>query len=127
MPRPQEHASPSAPLSGDQAEELAQFMAAFATASRVQLLFALFGVERTVEELADVTGLSPSVVSQQLRVLRLLNLARSRRDGRYMRYRLYDDHVADLLAAIRHHSEHAAGSTTRLSNHTAAAPGRRAR
>ena len=87
-------------------------MAAFATASRVQLLFALFGVERTVEELAEVTGLSASVVSQQLRVLRMLNLARSRRDGRYMRYRLYDDHVADLLAAVRHHGEHASGSAT---------------
>lgn len=113
MPRPDEHRSPSSPLSADEAEELAQFMAAFGTASRVQLLFALFGMERTVEELAGTTGLSASVVSQQLRVLRLLNLVRARRDGRYMRYRLHDDHIADLLAAVRHHAEHASQSGRR--------------
>ena len=29
-------------------------------------------------------------------------------DGRHIRYRLFDNHVADLLAAIRYHGEHAA-------------------
>ena len=29
------------------------------------------------------------------------------REGRRMRYRLHDDHVAELLAAVRHHHEHA--------------------
>jgi ArsR family transcriptional regulator, nickel/cobalt-responsive transcriptional repressor len=87
-------------------------MTAFATASRIRLLYALFGVERTVEELAAATELAPSVVSQQLRVLRLFRLVHGRRDGRHVRYRLYDDHVADLLAAIRHHGEHSAGTIT---------------
>jgi DNA-binding transcriptional ArsR family regulator len=108
VPDADQHRPPSSPLSTAEAEQLAQFMAAFATASRLQLLYALHGVERTVEELAEVTELTASVVSQQLRVLRLLNLVRSRRDGRHMRYRLFDGHVADLLSAIRHHAEHAA-------------------
>jgi DNA-binding transcriptional ArsR family regulator len=60
-----------------------------------------------VEDLTETTRLSPNVVSQQLRVLRLLRLASSRRDGRHIRYRLYDAHVVELLAAIRHHGEHA--------------------
>jgi DNA-binding transcriptional ArsR family regulator len=95
------------PLPDSEAEELAQAMAAFATASRLKLLYALIGVERTVEDLTDATRLSPNVVSQQLRVLRLLRLASSRRDGRHIRYRLYDTHIVELLAAIRHHGEHA--------------------
>ena len=107
MTRASLHKPPSAPLSPAEAEGLAEFMAAFSTGSRLRLLFALVGVERTVEELAQTADLSSSVVSQQLRVLRLLRLVQARRDGRHMRYRLFDDHVADLLAAIRNHGEHA--------------------
>lgn len=108
MTRPALHTPPSAPLGSDEAENLAEFMAAFSTGSRLRLLYALLGVERTVEELAQASELSTSVVSQQLRVLRLLRLVRARRDGRHMRYRLFDNHVVDLLAAIRHHGEHTA-------------------
>lgn len=85
-------------------------MAAFATPSRLKLLFALIGTELTVEDLAQATGLGETVVSQQLRVLRLLRLVAGRREGRHVRYRLFDDHVAELLAAVRHHGEHAAGA-----------------
>lgn len=101
------HSPPGAPLGDAEAEELAQAMSVFSTRSRLKLLFALVGVERTVEELTGVTGLSPTVVSQQLRVLRLLQFVVGRRTGHHVRYRLYDDHVLDLLTAIRHHGEHA--------------------
>ncbi len=104
-----EHQAPGDPLPDHEANSLAEAMSAFATPSRLKLLYALLGVERTVEELAASTLLNPNVVSQQLRVLRLLRLAAARRDGRYIRYRLFDDHVSDLLAAIRYHGEHAAG------------------
>ena len=107
MPEPGRHQPVAQPLPDFEAEELAQAMAAFTTASRLKLLFALIGIERTVEDLTEATRLSPTVVSQQLRVLRLLRLASSRREGRHVRYRLYDGHVVELLAAIRHHGEHA--------------------
>lgn len=84
-------------------------MAAFSTASRLKLLYALIGVERSVEDLSSATSLSPTAVSQQLRMLKLLRLVAGSRHGHHVRYRLYDDHVADLLAAIRNHGEHAAG------------------
>jgi DNA-binding transcriptional ArsR family regulator len=107
VPEPGRHQPVAEPLPDLEAEELAQAMAAFTTASRLKLLYALIGVERTVEDLTDATRLGPNVVSQQLRVLRLLRLASSRRDGRHVRYRLYDAHVVELLAAIRYHGEHA--------------------
>jgi ArsR family transcriptional regulator, nickel/cobalt-responsive transcriptional repressor len=110
VPRSEHHAAPSRPVNRQEAEDLAELMTAFATASRVRLLYALYGFERTVEELAAATELAPSVVSQQLRVLRLYRLVKGRRDGRHVRYRLHDDHVADLLAAIRHHGEHSSGT-----------------
>ena len=102
------HRPAGSPLPDEEAEALAESMAAFSTPSRLKLLYALLGVERTVEDLAAATSLKTTVVSQQLRVLRLLRLAAGRRHGRHIRYRLFDDHVADLLVAIRRHGEHAA-------------------
>ncbi|HXH59524.1 metalloregulator ArsR/SmtB family transcription factor [Iamia sp.] len=91
---------------------MASLMGAFAASSRVRLLYGLHGTDRTVEELAAVSGLSPSLVSQQLRVLRLSRLVIGRRDGRHIRYRLHDEHVVELLAAVRAHTDHAEGSAS---------------
>ena len=107
VPRPEEHLSADRPLGDDEAARLAERMAAFATASRLKLLYALVPGELSVEALAERSGLSPNAVSQQLRVLRHLRLVAAQRDGRRVLYRLHDHHVADLLAAIRHQSEHA--------------------
>jgi DNA-binding transcriptional ArsR family regulator len=107
VPRPEEHLSPDRPLSDDEAERLAERMVAFATASRLKLLYALVAGECSVDELAARTGLTPNAVSQQLRVLRHLRLVATRRDGRRVLYRLHDHHLIDLLGAIRHQLEHA--------------------
>jgi DNA-binding transcriptional ArsR family regulator len=107
VPRPEEHLSPDRPLGDDEAERLAERMAAFATASRLKLLYALVTGESSVDELAARAGLTPNGVSQQLRVLRHLRLVATRRDGRRVLYRLHDHHLVDLLGAIRHQLEHA--------------------
>jgi DNA-binding transcriptional ArsR family regulator len=107
MPRPEEHLSAGRPLDDEEAERLAERMAAFATASRLKVLYALVPSELSVDELANRAGLSPNAVSQQLRVLRHLRLVAARRDGRRMVYRLHDHHLVDLLGAIRHQLEHA--------------------
>jgi ArsR family transcriptional regulator len=107
VPRSEEHLSPSRPLGTGEAEQIAERMAAFATASRIKLLYALIGTELAVEELAENAGMTANAVSQQLRVLRHLRLVAVRRDGRRMLYRLHDEHLVDLLSAIRHQLEHA--------------------
>ncbi len=107
MPDPAEHLSAAQLLPDDEAERLAERMAAFATASRLKLLFALLDGGRSVDELAHLARLTPNAVSQQLRVLRHLRMVVARRDGRSVRYRLHDRHIGDLLAAIRHQGEHA--------------------
>ena len=107
VPRPEEHLSPLRPLDAQEADQLAERMAVFAAASRLQLLYALADGERSVDELTELTGLAASAISQQLRVLRHLRFVVARRDGRRMIYRLHDDHIADLLGTIRHQHEHA--------------------
>jgi DNA-binding transcriptional ArsR family regulator len=106
VPHPSEHEAASRPLDSAEAEELAEAMRAFGTASRLRLMWAMLDGERTVEELAEVAAMSQSATSHQLRVLRQGKLVSVRRDGRRAFYRLHDHHVADLLAAIRHHHEH---------------------
>ena len=81
-------------------------MQAFATGSRVLLLYAMLEHELTVDELARAAGITPSSASHQLRLLRLSQLVVARREGRHVRYRLHDHHVAELLVAVRHHAEH---------------------
>jgi DNA-binding transcriptional ArsR family regulator len=106
VPHPSEHAAPTRPLADAEAEELAEAMRAFGTASRLRLMWAMLGGERTVEELSAMTGLTGSAASHQLRLLRQARLVSVRRSGRHAYYRLHDHHVADLLGAIRHHHEH---------------------
>jgi len=107
MPRPEEHLPASRPLADGEAERLAERMSAFATASRLKLLYALAGGELAVEQLAERAATTPNAVSQQLRILRHLRLVSARREGRRILYRLHDEHLVDLLAAIRHQLEHA--------------------
>jgi DNA-binding transcriptional ArsR family regulator len=106
MPHPSEHHPPERPLGAQEAEALAEGMRAFGTASRLRLLWAMLEGERTVEQLARATGLAQSATSHQLRLLRQGRLVTVRRVNRHAYYRLHDHHVADLLAAIRHHHEH---------------------
>ena len=70
---------------------------------RLRLLVALANGELTVIDLAAAVGRSPSLVSQQLRVLRLARLVRGVRDGRFVRYRLADGHAETVLSAILEH------------------------
>jgi len=107
LPRPDEHLSAVRPLAAGEAERVAERMAAFATGSRVKLLYALLAGDGQVDELARRTAMTPNAVSQQLRVLRHLHMVTARRDGRAVHYRLHDEHIADLLTAVRHQLDHA--------------------
>jgi DNA-binding transcriptional ArsR family regulator len=106
MPHPAEHSAPHLPLTGEEAEELAETLKALASAGRLRVLTALVGGERTVEQLAAAAELSVSATSHHLRLLRSLRLVKARRDGRHVIYTLHDHHLRDLLAAVRHHREH---------------------
>jgi len=71
---------------------------AFGATSRVRLLYELVGGAETVEQPAVSVAMETSAVSQH-RVLRQLRFEAAQRRGRHVRYRLHDDHVAELLAA----------------------------
>jgi ArsR family transcriptional regulator len=70
-------------------------------AHRLELLEQLAQGERSVDVLADRTGLSVANASQHLQHLRRAGLVANRRDGKFVHYRLTDDAVLEVLAGLR--------------------------
>lgn len=69
-------------------------------AHRLELLEQLGQGERSVEILAQKAGLSVANASQHLQHLRRAGLVTARREGKFICYRLADEAVLDLLAAL---------------------------
>lgn len=74
-------------------------------AHRLELLEQLAQGERSVEVLADRAGVSIANASQHLQHMRRAGLVANRREGKFVYYRLADDGVLDLLAALRRIAE----------------------
>jgi ArsR family transcriptional regulator len=74
---------------------------------RLELIEHLGQGERSVETLAERTGLAFANVSQHLQQLRRLGVVAARRDGKRVLYRLADAPVVEALAALRTLAEHA--------------------
>jgi ArsR family transcriptional regulator len=81
---------------------------------RLELLEQLAQGERSVEVLAQRTGLSIANASQHLQHMRRAGVVANRRDGKFVYYRLADDAVLDLLAALRRIAERNVGEVERL-------------
>lgn len=73
--------------------------------TRIRLAFALSREELCVCDLANLLGVSQSVVSHSLRALRQLKLVRFRKEGKIAYYTLDDDHIASLLEEGFRHVE----------------------
>src|SRR5919108_6041790 len=82
-------------------DALASVPAALGSGRRAEIVDLLAQSERSVEELAGETGQSVAATSHHLRLLAKAGLARSRRQGRRVFYRLASERVAELWAAVR--------------------------
>lgn len=80
--------------------ELAVVGKAFASARRLAIIELLAQSEHSVDEIVRATGQGLSSVSAHLQILRAANLVRVRRQGTRQIYRLSDDDVAELHAAL---------------------------
>ena len=78
-------------------EALASLLKLFSDPTRVKLLHALEQHELCVCDLAALLGVTKSAVSHQLKLLRMSNLVKSRREGQVVFYALADDHVGQII------------------------------
>jgi rhodanese-related sulfurtransferase/DNA-binding HxlR family transcriptional regulator len=81
-------------------ESLARVGTALSSASRLEFLELLAQGERSVDELATLTGVSVANTSQHLQKLRQAGLIVGRKEGLHVYYRLAGDAVVGLLAAL---------------------------
>ncbi|SRR5581483_196011 len=93
-------------------EILSRYLRVFGDPTRVRIVEALLGKERTVSELVSITGAPQGRVSNHLACLKWCRVAESERRGQNVVYRVTDPRVRGLLAAARElaaeHCEHLA-------------------
>ncbi|GAB3213626.1 ArsR/SmtB family transcription factor [Marinactinospora thermotolerans] len=82
-----------------------------ADATRIRIILALREGERSVNELAEAVGKSPTTVSQHLAKLRWGRVVATRQDGTRVFYSLRDEHVRELVAQAVFQAEHALEET----------------
>jgi ArsR family transcriptional regulator, virulence genes transcriptional regulator len=87
----------------DRAAEAAHALKAMASETRLMILCALSAGELPVNTLAQLTGQSPSAVSQHLAKLRGAGLVDSRRDGQTIHYRCRKGFASNVIAALCRH------------------------
>lgn len=82
-------------------EQFARAAKAVASPKRIELLELMAQSERTVEALAEATGMGVTNTSAHLQVLRRASLVETRKEATKVHYRLASDEVAAFLAALR--------------------------
>lgn len=94
--------------------EFASVARALGHPHRLELLEHLAQGERSVETLAGGTDLSVANASQHLQQLKRGGLVTTRRDGKFVLYRLADESVLTLLSSLRRVAEHNLAEVDRI-------------
>ena len=93
-------------LDAETAESIAATLRALANPSRLRILATLQAGPTTVGDLTLALNIEQSAVSHQLRLLRDQGFVTTERQGRHIEYRLYDNHVGELIEQALSHAEH---------------------
>ena len=81
-------------------QQLARIGTALSSGTRLEFLELLAQGERSVDQLATLTGVSVANTSQHLQKLRQAGLVIGRKEGQFVYYRLAGDEVVRLFAAL---------------------------
>lgn len=93
-------------LGGDRAADLGRLFQVMADPSRLRIISLLASGELCVCDIAAALKMTQSAVSHQLRLLRIAELVRYRKEGRIAYYSLSDDHVLSLYRTGLEHIGH---------------------
>lgn len=90
-------------MTPDQANELAEMFRLLGEPNRLRLVAECLAGPRTVTQLTESIGVSQSLASHHLRLLRAARLLRQTRSGKNVLYDLPDCHVASMLTNMIEH------------------------
>jgi rhodanese-related sulfurtransferase/DNA-binding transcriptional ArsR family regulator len=97
-------------------DAFASVASALGSGRRAEIVDVLAQGERSVEDVASQVGQSVATTSHHLRLLARSGLARSRRDGNRVFYRLASERVAELWSAVRDVAAHHVAEVTVLAH-----------
>lgn len=83
--------------------DLAELFKIFGDSTRIKILYILFESEMCVCDIADVSGMTVSAISHQLRILKNAKLVKNRREGKSLYYSLADNHISLILGQGMEH------------------------
>lgn len=87
----------------DRLGEAAELFRLLGEPGRLRLMLLCRDAEPSVGAMAEALGLSESLVSHHLRLLRAARLVKGRREGRRIHYGLADAHVSRIIADMLAH------------------------
>lgn len=88
------------PLPEEGIERFSEILKALANPARLRIVNLLTTGERTVSELCELSGLKQSLVSQQLKILRLNKIVQFRKEVPRSYYSLTDQNVVMMLRCL---------------------------
>ncbi len=88
------------PLKEDEIEKSAEILKSLANPARLLLVNILVGGEKTVSQLCELSGLKQSMVSQQLKNLRLNDIIARRKEVSRVYYRIKEKNVVNMLNCL---------------------------
>lgn len=88
------------------ADLAAEVFTLLSDATRVRIILALRDGEKSVNDLAEAVGKSPTVVSQHLAKLRWGRIVAARPEGNRSFYSLIDEHARELVAHAVFQAQH---------------------
>lgn len=89
------------PLPDKNIENFADILRVLANPTRLKLINTLVTGERTVTELCEESGLKQSLVSQQLKNLRLNKIVDRRKEAPHVYYKLKERNISKLLHCLK--------------------------
>lgn len=89
----------------EEVSDIADFFKVFGDPTRLKILFLLDQGESNVNTISNSLGISQSVASQHLKLLRVSRLVTWKKDGKNVIYKLNDDHIAKILSLGTEHYE----------------------
>ena len=90
-------------LAEERAAELADLFRLLGDTSRLRIVLACLDGPIGVSEIAERLGLSVSLVSHHLRLLRAARIVRAERSGKRVFYAAADQHISAMLAQMLEH------------------------
>ncbi|MGB1360962.1 MAG: ArsR/SmtB family transcription factor [Alphaproteobacteria bacterium] len=71
--------------------------------SRLSIVIACMEGKKSVSEIIEITGLSQSLISHNLKPLRENRILKSEKDGKFQFYSIDDNHIKHIINDLAHH------------------------